>query len=517
MDTEHSNSKNKAIQNQEEALSHLVKAVDKIDDSKQTIEKEHTQEVRLEVEGVGSGKTQSIEKVEKLEQRVEHQEQVLKQMSELLSEVKDNQIELRKLYDDSFKRLCNNIDNALEDIREVEAEEDTEVEKEEDEEEEESSSPDTLLCGICGEEIGVKGFSQHIGKTHGVNLRELFKQGDEYDAEELPKGFATKDFDNFSQRVNKRDDILNITQLAAKKIRNGDYKDESDTEDEEEKDLDEPIVCDICGAKYEDRRGLGGHLRMTHGLGGEGVTEVHGRRPKSHEREGNDREPGQYEYRCPYCGDIMRSSNIATHINASHDDEISLRDFFWDEQKEVFIDRHNEIEHEKFSKFTNRFSNLNVSPTEVYINAVNDGYNSEKELAEKEYGIGAKEEEEHEQEEEDNISEYERAKRNASVSDRDMEIVETAFHKIIFDHLDRIPDSNEKFISYTGNENIPGFETLYSGDLSPLNMWRKIFSNTGLLIGINKRVAENFDLNWERKGTSGSPKNWVIKVERTDR
>lgn len=511
MDTEHSNSKNEAIQNQEEALEHLIEAVGKIDDSKQTIEKEHTQEVRLEVEGAGSGKTESIEKVEKLEQRVEHQEQLLKQMSQVLNNLNQSQKDLASLFDNSFTELCNSIDNALEEVREL----DSESEENEEEKEQESSSPDTLLCGICGQDIGVKGFTQHITYTHDLDMKELFDQGDHYDAEELPDGFAAEDFKTFTQRINKRDDVLNITQLAAKKIRDGDFNQDA----EEEKDVDEPIVCDICGAKYQDGRGLGGHLRRTHGISGEGVTKVHGRRPKSREKDGNDREPGEHEYRCPYCGDIMRSNAIAKHINASHDDEISLRDFFYDEQKETFIDRHNEIEHEDFSKFANRFSNLDVSPTEIYINAISEGYNSEQELAEKEHGIGSQEQEQEEEteQEETNVSDYERAKRNASVSDRDMEIAEKAFHKIIFDHLDRIPDSNEKFISYTGNENIPGFETLYSGDLSPLNMWRKIFSNTGLLTGINERVAENFDLTWERKGTSGSPKNWVIKVERTDK
>lgn len=114
----------------------------------------------------------------------------------------------------------------------------------------------------------------------------------------------------------------------------------------------------------------------------------------------------------------------------------------------------------------------------------------------------------------DRVDSYEQAKRKAKVGDRDMKIVEQALSKILDEDLDDNPAERGQFISYSGNSDFRGFETLYEGDLSPLNMWRKLFSNPELLSSVNKRVAPEYDFRWERKGSKGSPQNWVIKIEK---
>lgn len=442
--TENNNTKKKqAVQYQEEALQQLVKAADKINETKKTIQEDHLEEVRLKAEDT---ETHDIEhELDKVENRMQHMEAIL-----------SNLVQQQKL-------LAQQQQTILHEIKQLSETENQEEESQEEAEEESQEEPGYINCKICGKQIGVKGYSKHLRGSHDIDMREIFKDGDKYKAE----GLVKEKFSNLTRALNKRKDLSNVTEIVNRRLTG----EENDSEEEEEQEKEQ------------------------------------------------DREPGEYEYKCPYCGDIMRYNVIARHINNSHPDEINVREFFFDEQENSYIYRKEGVEHEDFGVFSNRFSNLDVSPTGVLIDAVNKGYSSEQELAEKEYGIGVKKEEKEEgrQDNESELSDYEKAKRKASVSDRDMQIAEQAFHKIIFDHLDNIPDSHEKFISYTGNENIPGFETLYSGDLSPLNMWRKIFSNTGLLKGINERVVENFELSWERKGQTGSPKNWVVKVERTDR
>jgi len=395
MNTEQPNSKNDIMQNQEEAMHHLVKATNKLDESNRKVSKEYTEEVRLEVKGESKGKTESIEK---LDNRLEHLEANLKKIAE-------NQ----------------------------------------------------------------------------QKIIEQFQKGHEQREEEASK---------------------------------------SETEDEEE-NL-EKYACDICGNIYEDKRGMAAHLNMTHGLSGEGVVDKNIREPKTHELDQEERKEldNEDDYRCPYCDQIVSKHALSRHISSQHEEKTGLRDFFWDEQKEAYCYREEGIEESEWQLLRNKFGKFDYTTTDVFIQALEKGFNSEQEMYEKTQKSNEDKEvqaEKSKEETQDNISDYEKAKRKASVSDRDMEIAEQAIHKIIHDHLDNIPDSNEKFISYSGNENIPGFETLYAGDLGALNMWRKIFSNTGLLTGINERAGQNHDLTWERKGTSGTPKNWVIKVERTDR
>jgi len=469
MDTEHTDSKNDIMQNQEDAMRHLVKATNKLDESNRKVSKEYTEEVRLEVKGEGNGKTEAIER---LDNRLEHLEQNLIQ-------------------------IINNQRRIFKQLEKKEAEQQASKEKK-SADEDDSKGYKELECGICNKKIGVRGFVQHIKGQHNVDIEEIFKEGDKYKAE----GFEASTLKELTNKLTNYPEAKNLTQLIAQKLQ-GKHEEERENKETE-------YACSICGETYGDKRGMAAHLNKSHHLSGEGVVDKNIREPKTYETTQDERKDADREgdFQCPYCDKVISHHALARHLNLTHPEETGMRDFFRDEEKQVFSYR--DVEHEDWQKFRNRFGNLELNPTEAFIDELEkEGSEEEKEELEEQV--------EEQEEEQDNISDYERAKRNASVSDRDMQIAEQSIHKIIHDHLDNIPDSNEKFISYTGNENIPGFETLYAGDLRPLNMWRKIFSNTGLLTGINERVAENHELTWERKGTKGTPKNWVIKVQRTDK
>lgn len=483
MNTEQPNSKNDIMQNQEEAMHHLVKATNKLDESNHKVSKEYTEEVRLEVEGESKGKTESIEK---LDNRLEHLEANLKKIAE-------NQVKMIE----EFQKAYDSINS-----------EDKSADKNTVEENEEDKTQNYFECGVCGRDIGAKGFSQHIKGQHDINIREMLKEDGKYKAE----GYESDNFKGLSNAIAKDSSARSIVEIVSERL-----KEEYDVEDETEDEKVEKYACSICGNIYEDKRGVAGHLNMTHGLSGEGVVDKNIRKPKTHELDQEERKEvdNEDDYDCPYCSKMVSKHSFSRHLTAKHEDKVGLRDFFWDEQKEAYCLREHDIEQEDWQKFRNRFGKFDFSVTDLMMDGLDKGYNSEQEMYEKNKDSATQKEET--EETEGNISDYEKAKRKASVSDRDMEIAEQTFHKIIHDNLKHIPDHNEKFISYSGNENIPGFETLVAGDIGALNMWRKIFSNTGLLTGINERVAENFDLSWERKGASGTPKNWVVKVERNDR
>jgi len=479
MDTEQHNTKKKVEQNQEDAISHLIKAVGKIEESNEKVSNEYTEEVRLEVEGEANGKTESIEK---LDNRLEHLEQNIKQLAE-------NQVKMIEEFQKQNQQAST-----------------TNVEEDTDEEEDSNKDSSRLECAVCGKVMSSKGFPRHVKTQHDIDIREMFEDGEFYKAE----GLKSREFGNLAQNLNKKPNCRNITQIVEQRLK-------EEYQEGEESSTDK-YACKICGDIYEDKRGLAGHLSASHGLSGNGVVEKNVRKPKTHELNQDERKTADRDedWECIHCGRMISKSSVSRHLSSQHEDEIGLRDFYWDEQKEAYCFREQGVEEEEeWQKFLNKWQKFEFNCTDIFLDALQNDFNSEQEMYEKRND--STEESDSEEEVDDNISDYERAKRKASVSDRDMEIAEQAIHKIIYDHLDNIPDSNEKFISYTGNENIPGFETLYAGDLGALNMWRKIFSNTGLLTGINERAAENHDLSWERKGSTGVPKNWVIKVERTDR
>lgn len=98
---------------------------------------------------------------------------------------------------------------------------------------------------------------------------------------------------------------------------------------------------------------------------------------------------------------------------------------------------------------------------------------------------------------------YEAAKRNAGVSDRDAEIVENALKTLLI-------DKQQEFVSYHS------FEANYAGEMNPIDMFQKLFSNPALLSHINERVMPNNTLKWEKKKQGKydtGVRNWVITYE----
>lgn len=99
--------------------------------------------------------------------------------------------------------------------------------------------------------------------------------------------------------------------------------------------------------------------------------------------------------------------------------------------------------------------------------------------------------------------EWEQVKKNAGVNDKDLDVVKLAFDKLV---------NQEKKQRITYHE----FEQKYSGEESALRMFQKLFNNPKLIEGVRDRVCEDVDLKWKKLGEGKfgtGVKNWVILVE----
>lgn len=108
---------------------------------------------------------------------------------------------------------------------------------------------------------------------------------------------------------------------------------------------------------------------------------------------------------------------------------------------------------------------------------------------------------ESEEEQEEN-RQFEEAKNNARVSDRDADIASLAMEKL-FNRKEK------ETVSYHD------FEQHYQGDFtSPLRMFQKLFENPELMKGIMKQAGVEKDYTWNKKSDySQGIKNWRIELK----
>lgn len=95
---------------------------------------------------------------------------------------------------------------------------------------------------------------------------------------------------------------------------------------------------------------------------------------------------------------------------------------------------------------------------------------------------------------------WEELKEDVNIPDRDVEILENAFENLFIDRqLDEVTYYD--------------FESEYAGNLSPIKMYQKLFSNPELLKRIGRRVS-NMELKWERSGREDNSgvRSWVITI-----
>lgn len=134
--------------------------------------------------------------------------------------------------------------------------------------------------------------------------------------------------------------------------------------------------------------------------------------------------------------------------------------------------------------------------------------NKEEESEEAEEETSQKEEKEQqdvelEQDKQSEELDFERIKREAGVSDSDVQITANVLDKII-------NQNGKDYVSYHL------FEKHYSGEERPLRMFQKLFQNSELLLKLRDKVAPGREFKWVKKQRGNydtGVKNWVIKVE----
>ncbi len=125
-----------------------------------------------------------------------------------------------------------------------------------------------------------------------------------------------------------------------------------------------------------------------------------------------------------------------------------------------------------------------------------------------EYADSSQKQEQRQEDEYEQLTDYELAKRQAGVTDREMKSVINTFQKCV--------EKTEEYSKDQRRISYHLFEQYWGGDMSSMKMFQKLFSNTTLLTAVQKEVAPETVFKWQKKDSGkydSGVRNWVIKLE----
>lgn len=293
------------------------------------------------------------------------------------------------------------------------------------------------------------------------------------------------------------------------------------SEKEEDGGEEDDITCSLCGQSYKSTRGLGGHLRKTHGINSKEhrlpisklFSEEHDVEPvkDSEEGEGSEKEEdrryveshedfselnnGEPISDPQYISIEERRAKITEALNAA-DIPLTKSELVSMIYNLSADDEGTDHGSTHYNAIVSAMDKLIQNEDVIEADRMGTGQSKAWELPAEEE---SESDESESSESKGEVSDLSIAQRKSGVGDRELESIENSIRKNI------MLDGNTKISYYN-------FEKRYGGSLGSLQAWQKLFEHTPIMEEINRRVAPENQLVWTTEGGQGGVKNWELEV-----